>query len=326
MNRTLLGLAAALVGLSLMSPAAAGAAEHYPQKPVTLVVPQSPGSVADIMARAVSEPLSKTLGQPVVIENRNGASGIIGAERVARAQPDGYTLFVGSISTHGLNSGIYPNLSYDPVKDFVAITEIAESPLVIVTNPGAGIRTLADLIARAKETPGKLTFASAGNGSGSRFTGELLKAAAGINLVHVPYRGPAEAVTAVVGGEATLAVPSVPSTPAFIKAGRLQPMAVTSVKRAPLLPDVPTTAELGLGDVEFTSWTGLFAPAGTPDAIVDTLHRATLQVLAQPEVQKAIADTGAATVGSSRADFTQFVAGQVAKWTKAARDANITEK
>ncbi|WP_127088835.1 Bug family tripartite tricarboxylate transporter substrate binding protein [Aquabacter cavernae] len=312
-------------GLAVLLPTAVMADEPYPQKPITVVVPQSPGSVADIMARAVSGPLSKALGQPVVVDNRNGASGIIGAERVARAKPDGYTLFVGSVSTHGLNSGIYKTLSYDPLKDFAPITQIADSPLVIVTSPESQIRTLNELIARAKANPGKLTFASAGNGSGSRFTGELLKASAGIDLTHIPYRGPAEAVAAVVGGEATIAIPSAPSTPTFIKSGRLVPLAVTGTTRSDLLPDVPTTTELGHPSIVFTSWTGLFAPAGTPQSVIDLLYTTTKQVLAQPEVKKVLADAGATPVGSTPAEFRVFVEEQVAKWTKAAKDANIAE-
>lgn len=315
----------AAAGLAALLPFSAMAEEAYPQKPVTIVVPQSPGSVTDIVARAISGPLSKALGQPVVIDNRNGASGIIGAERVARAKPDGYTLFVGSVSTHGLNSGIFKTLPYDPLKDFAPITQITDSPLVIAVNPDSKIRTLSELIQRAKAEPGKLTFASAGNGSGSRFTGELLKASAGIDLTHVPYRGPAEAVAAVVGGEATLAIPSAPSTPTFIKSGRLLPLAVTGATRTDLLPDVPTTAELGYPSVAFTSWTALFAPAGTPEPIVQQLYRTTKAVLAEPEVRKALSDVGASPVGSTPDELRAFVESQVATWTKAARDANISE-
>lgn len=315
---------AALSLLTILGPAQAQ--EKYPGKPITLVVPQSPGSVADIMARAVAEPLSKALGQPVVIDNKNGASGIIGAEKVVRSKPDGYTLFVGSVSTHGLNSGIYPTLSYDPLKDFEPITEIANTPLVLVVNPGSGIKTTSDLVARAKAEPNKLTYASAGNGSGSRFTAVLFTTATGIDMTHIPYRGPAEAVAAVVSGEATLAVPSVPSTPAFIKGGRLTALAVTGPVRSALLPEVPTTAELGLPDVAFTSWTGLFAPAGTPKDITDLLYKTTAEVLKQPEVIKNIGDVGGTVSGSTPQDFAVFVAGQVAKWTKAARESGITEK
>lgn len=315
----------AAAGLAALLPLSAMADDAYPQKPVTLVVPQSPGSVTDIVARAITGPLSKALGQPVVVDNRNGASGIIGAERVARAKPDGYTLFVGSVSTHGLNSGIFKTLPYDPLKDFAPITQITDSPLVIVVNPDSKIRTLNDLIQRAKAEPGKLTFASAGNGSGSRFTGELLKASAGIDLTHIPYRGPAEAVAAVVGGEATVAIPSAPSTPTFIKSGRLVPLAVTGATRTDLLPDVPTTAELGHPSVAFTSWTALFAPAGTPEPIIQQLYRVTRAVLAEPEVRKALADVGASPVGSTPDELRAFVEAQVATWTKAARDANISE-
>ncbi len=316
--------ASLLPGLGLST---ASAADPYPTKPILLVVPQSPGSVADIMARTIAKPLGDTLGQPIVVENRAGASGIIGAQAVARAKPDGYTLLIGSVSTHGLLSGTEKNLAYDPIKDFEAISQINDSPLVLVVNPSSGINTLGEYVARAKSKPGELTYASAGNGSGSRFTIELLRLQAGkLDMIHVPYRSPMEAVRAVVANEASIASPSIPSAPELIRAGRLRALAVTGTARSNLLPDVPTTAEAGYPGVLFTSWTGLFAPAGTPKAIVEKINQAVNQALTRPEVVKSIVDSGASPVSKSPDAFASFVREEVTKWVKAAREANITSE
>ncbi|QHI96717.1 tripartite tricarboxylate transporter substrate binding protein [Xylophilus rhododendri] len=295
----------------------------YPNKPITLVVPQSPGSVADIMARLVGKSLGDILGQPVVVENRSGASGIIGAQAVARARPDGYTLLVGSVSTHGLLSGTEKNLAYDPVKDFAAVAQINDSPLVLVVHPALGVKSLREFVGLARSRPGQLSYASTGNGSGSRFTVELLRLQERLDMIHVPYRSPMEAVRAVVAGEASIASPSIPSAPDLIRAGRLQALAVTGDSRSPLLPEVPTTAEAGYPGVVFTSWTGLFAPAGTPRAIVLQLNQAVKLALARPETVKGIVDSGASPVVRSPEAFGAFVRGEVFKWTQAARDAGI---
>lgn len=325
-----LALFAVLASAALFTPSAtviaAEYAPNYPNKSVLLVVPQSPGSVADIMARVVARGLSERLGQPVVVDNRPGASGIIGAQYVAHARPDGYTLLVGSVSTHGLLSGVEKKLPYDPVADFEAVAQINDSPLVLVVNPATGIRTLSAFVAEAKAKPGGLSYASAGNGSGSRFTIELLRLQERLDMIHVPYRSPMEAVRAVVAGEATIASPSVPSVPELIRAGRLQALAVTSPSRSPLLPDVPTTTEAGYPEVQFTSWTGLFAPAGTPRAIVKQLNDAIAVVLAQPDTIKAIVDSGASPVTRTPDAFGAFVRSEVVKWTRAAQLAGITSE
>ena len=296
----------------------------YPQKPILLIVPQSPGSVADIMARLVGKAVGERLGQPVVVENRPGASGIIGAQAVARAKPDGYTLLIGSVSTHGLLSGTEKKLPYDPIKDFEPIAQINDSPLVLVVSPSSGIRTVGDLVTRAKAQPGALSYASAGNGSGSRFTIELLRLQGKLDMIHVPYRSPMEAVRAVVAGEATVASPSIPSAPDLIRAGRLHALAVTGAQRSALLPDVPTTAEAGYPSVVFTSWTGLFAPAHTPRPIVDKINQAVAQALRDPEVVKSIKEGGATPVIAKPDQFGRFVHTEVTKWTQAARDVGIT--
>lgn len=318
LRRTLIGLACSslLVG-------GAHASSSYPEQTVQIIVPQSPGSVADIMARVMGKALTKQLGQTVVIVNRPGASGIIGAQAVATAKPNGYTLLVGSVSTHGLLSVTEKSLSYDPIKDFEPISQINDSPLALVVNPNSGINTVQELVDKARAEPNHLTYASAGNGSGSRFTIELLRLAADIDMLHVPYRSPMEAVMAVVSGEGTVASPSVPSIPALIESGQLRALAVTGTQRAALLPDVPTTAEAGYPSVVFTSWTGLFAPAGTPREIVDKLNSAVEVALRDPEVIQSIESSGAQPIRNSPEEFAQFVAAEMAKWKKTGADAGI---
>lgn len=312
----------ALAGSTALA-ATAPATAAYPDKPIRLIVPQSPGSVADIMARVLSEPLSKRLGQPIVVENKAGASGAIAAQSVARAPADGYTLLVGSVSTHGLLSSLDPNLAYDPLKDFAPITQINDAPLVLVVNPASGIHSLKELAERARAQPGQLTYASAGNASGSRFAVELLRLNGKLDMLHVPYRSPAEAVRAVVANEATLGSPSLPSTPELIRAGRLRALAVTSESRAALLPDVPTASEAGFPSVVFYNWTGLFAPAQTPAPMVTRLYEAIREALHDPEVVKAIETSGARPIGQSPEAFTAFIRAEVDKWTRTARDADI---
>ncbi|MFT4192652.1 MAG: tripartite tricarboxylate transporter substrate-binding protein [Comamonas sp.] len=300
------------------------AQENYPTKPVRLVVPQSPGSVADIMARVLSQPLGEALGQPIVVENRAGASGALAAQAVARAQPDGYTLLVGSISTNGgLLSAIDKTLPYDDLKDFEPITQINDAPLVLIASPETGIRTLADLAAQAKAKPGQLTYASAGNSSGSRFVVELLRLDGRLDLRHIPYKAPAEAVRAVVAAEATIGAPSLPSAQALVKAGRLNALAVTSKERSHLFPDVPTTVEQGYPSAVLYNWTGLFAPAGTPRPVVEKLAAAARQALQNEEVIRVIRESGANPIGQSPQAFRAFVESEVHKWHQAVVDAGV---
>ncbi|MCL2894746.1 Bug family tripartite tricarboxylate transporter substrate binding protein [Brenneria tiliae] len=314
-------MAALLLGTSAVAMAAAGS---YPDKPITLIVPQSPGSVADIMARVLSKPLGDLLQQTIVVENRAGASGAIGAQAVARAAPDGYTILVGSISTNGgLLSAIDKSLPYHPINDFEPITQINDAPLVLIASPQTGLKSLADLAQRAKRQPGALTYASAGNSSGSRFVVELLRLEGKLDLRHIPYRAPAEAVRAVVAGEATIGAPSLPSAQSLVAAGRLNALAVTSNERSPLFPDVPTTAEQGFPSAVLYNWTGLFAPAGTPRAIIDKFGAAARQALTDAEVVKVIRESGANAIGQSPEAFRVFVESEVRKWHQAVEDSGI---
>lgn len=327
--KTILRAAAPIAVATLVLGLAAGNAAandtaSFPSKPVRLIVPQSPGSVADIMARVLSKPLGEALKQTIVVENRPGASGAVAAQAVARAVPDGYTILVGSISTNGgLLSAIDKTLPYDDLKDFEPITQINDAPLILITSPDTGIDSLAALSARAKQQPGKLTYASGGNSSGSRFVVELLRLNGRLDMRHIPYRAPAEAVRAVVAGEATIGAPALPGAQALVNAGRLKALAVTSNERSHLFPDVPTTVELGYPSAVLYNWTGLFAPAGTPRAIVDKLADATRNALKNEAVIKVIRDSGANVIGQKPEDFRKFVEAEVGKWHKAVADAAI---
>lgn len=317
-------LTAATFALGAMTGAAAASrVDDYPSKPVRLIVPQSPGSVADIMARVLSKPLGDLLGQNLVVENRPGASGAIAAQAVAQAAPDGYTLLVGSISTHGLLSAIDKSLPYDPLGDFEPITQINDAPLVLITGPGTRLNSLADLADRARREPGKLTYGSAGYSSGSRFVVELLRLDGQLDMHHIPYRAPAEAVNAVVSGEVTIGAPSLPGAQALINEGRLRALAVTGKERSHLFPEVPTTVELGYPSAVLYNWTGLFVPAGTPQPIVEQLNQAARSALTDPEVVRVIRASGANVIGQSADDFRTFVESEVRKWQQAVTDTGI---
>lgn len=303
---------------------ASDAATNYPGKPITLIVGQSPGSVSDIMARVLSKPLGDILKQTIVVENRPGASGAIAAQAVAKAAPDGYTILVGSISTNGgLLSAIDKSLPYHPINDFEPITQINDAPLILITSPGTKINSLQDLAERARQQPGALTYGSGGNSSGSRFVVELLRLDGKLDMRHIPYRAPAEAVRAVAAGEATIGAPALPGAQALIAAGKLKALAVTSNERAELFPDVPTTAELGFPSAVLYNWTGLFAPAGTPKPIIDKFSDAARKALSDAEVVKVIKESGANVIGQSPEEFRQFVESEVQKWHKAVEDTGI---
>ncbi|GEQ78119.1 MFS transporter [Comamonas testosteroni] len=317
-------IAVSTLTLGALAGTAAANDAAYPSKPVRLIVPQSPGSVADIMARVLSKPLGIALKQTIVVENRPGASGALAAQAVARATPDGYTILVGSISTNGgLLSAIDKSLPYDDLKDFEPITQINDAPLILITSPETGINTLADLSARAKQQPGKLTYASAGNSSGSRFVVELLRLDGHLNMRHIPYRAPAEAVRSVVAGEATIGAPALPGALSLVNAGRLKALAVTSNERSHLFPNVPTTVELGYPSSVLYNWTGLFAPAGTPKPVINKIAEATRNALKDEEVIKVIRESGANVVGQSPQDFRKFVESEVRKWHKAVTDSAV---
>ena len=307
-----------LVGLVAFAAAAAPMgvqAQAWPSKPIKYVVPFAPGGTTDILARTVGEKLSIALGQPVVVENKPGAGGGVGADFTAKAAPDGYTIMGGTISTHAINASLYSNLPYDPVKDFAAITLIARVPNLLVINPDIKAKNVAELIALMKANPGKFTFASSGNGTSQHLSGELFKSMAGVDMQHIPYKGSPPALQDVVGGQVSMTFDNITTAWPLTKAGKLRPLAVTTAKRSSIAPEVPTLAESGLPGFEVGSWQGVFAPAGTPPEIVKRLNAEIVKILNMPDVKERLVALGAEPVGDTPEQFSAYVKSEVAKWS-----------
>jgi tripartite-type tricarboxylate transporter receptor subunit TctC len=298
-------------------------AQTYPAKPLRIIIAQAPGSATDVISRVVGNRLSEALGQPVVIEARPGAGGALGTEAAARSAPDGYTLFMGNNSTHGSNPALYAKLPYDAVNDFAPISMVASVPYVLVVNPSLPVGTLDQLIAMAKSQPGKINYASAGNGSTHHFCGELLKSMAGINLVHVPYKGSPPGVAAVVAGEVGVMFANLTDIGGQLRAAKVKPLAVTSTSRAASLTEVPTLAEAGLPGFEILSWFALLAPAGTPAPVIGRLNAETLKVLARPDVQSTLGAQGLTVAGSSPQQVSAHIRSEIAKFSRIAKAAGI---
>jgi tripartite-type tricarboxylate transporter receptor subunit TctC len=296
--------------------AAGAAAQSYPTKPIRLVVPFPPGGTTDILAREVGQRLSASLGQTVVIDNRPGAGGNIGAELVAKSAPDGYTLLMCTVSTHAINPNLYAKLPYDHVADFAPVILVASVPNVLEVTPSLPVNSVADLIKLAKEKPGQINFASSGSGTSIHLSGELFKTMAGVDMTHVPYKGSAPALTDLIGGQVQVMFDNLPSSLPQIKAGKLRAIAVTSAQRAPALPNVPTIAESGLPGFEATSWFGVVAPAGTPPAIVARLNADMNQWLQTPEAREKLLAQGAAAAGGSPEQFAAYIRAETEKWAK----------
>ena len=296
-------------------------AQGYPNKPVRLIVPQSPGGGADILARAVAAKLSETWGHQVVVENRAGAAGIIGTEAAAKATPDGYTLLMGAIGANGINPGLYPNLPYDSRKDFAPVTMVASAPLLVVVHPSVPLNSTKELIAFAKSQPGKINFASAGSGNATHLAGELFKTMANVDITHVPYKGATPAETDLIGGQVQLMFSSILSALPHVKAGRMKALAVTSLRRSSLAPELPTVAESGLPGYEMNPWYGVFAPAGTPRPVIDKIHRDIVRILQLPDVKERFAALGAEPVGNTPEQFGAFVDAEITKWSKVIKDS-----
>jgi tripartite-type tricarboxylate transporter receptor subunit TctC len=289
-------------------------AQAWPSKPIRYVVPFAAGGSTDIMGRTIAEKLSVALGQPVVVENKPGAGGGLGAAEVAKAAPDGYTIMGGTISTHAINASLYKDLPYDPVKDFVAITLIARVPNMLVVNNDVKAKDVAELIKLMKANPGKWNFASAGNGTSQHLSGELFKGMAGVEMQHIPYKGSPPALTDVMGGSVSMTFDNITTAWPLAKAGKLRALAVTTAKRSPVAPEVPTLAESGLPGYEVGSWQGVFAPAGVPPAIVARLNTEIVKIINMPDVQKKIIELGAEPVGDTSEQFGAFVKTEVVKW------------
>lgn len=306
--------------LALASGQAIGQA--YPSKPVRLVVAYPPGGGTDNLARMIAPKLSERLGQPVIIENKPGAAGQIGVSYVAKAQPDGYTLLVGTDSEMMWNVGLYDKLPYDPVKDFAPISRLSSNPLIFAVNPSVPAKSLQDLIAMAKAQPGKLFYSE--GAPVFRVAGELFKQRAGVKIGHVPYKGTAPAVTAAVAGEVQMVSSSIGPLLGNLSAGKLRGLAITSAKRNPLTPEIPTMAEAGIPDFVVVPWTGLFAPAGTPSEIVERINKEVAVVLAQDDVKGRMAKLGVELGGMPAAEFAAMHRADVAKWPKIVRDLGIS--
>ncbi|AJG21057.1 Bug family tripartite tricarboxylate transporter substrate binding protein [Cupriavidus basilensis] len=318
-------LASTCVG-TLTVPAPAQAADPYPNKPIRLVVPFPAGGTTDIMARAVAAELSKLQGWNVVVDNRPGAGGNIGTDMVAKAAPDGYTLLMGTVGTHGINQSLYGKLPFDPVKDFTPITEVASVPNVLVVNPAFAqqnrINSVTDLIAHARANPGKLNMASSGNGTSIHLAGELFKTQTRTFMVHFPYKGSGPALTDLAGGTMQLMFDNLPSSMALIKSGKLKALAVTSAKPSPALPGVPTVAEAArLPGFEASSWFGLLAPAGTPHEIVARVQQEVARALGTPAMREKMLAQGADPVGNTPEQFAAFIRAELTKWAKVVKDS-----
>ena len=315
-----LALAAALCAVSS---AAAIAQNNYPTKPVRLIVPFPPGGSTDIIARLVGQKLGERLGQEIVIDNRGGAGGTIGTEIAVRANPDGYTLTMGTTGTHAIAAGLYSKLQYDPIDDFAPLTLVASTPYLLVVNPGVKANSLKEFVALVKSQPGKLAFASAGTGNTTHLAMEMLKLAAGIEIVHVPYNGGRAALTPTLAGQVQALFISVPEVLAHAKAGTLRPLAVSTAKRSPSLPDVPTVAESGYPGFEVSLWVGFFAPKGTPAPILNRLHGELVKIAQSPEMKNQFEKNGAEAVTNSRGELTHLVRSDINKYTKVIKAAGI---
>jgi tripartite-type tricarboxylate transporter receptor subunit TctC len=312
----------AFLACTLVATAAAAHAQTYPSKPIRLLVGFPPGGAADFVARALGDPLGRALGQPVVIENRPGAGSSIAAELVARAAPDGYTILIASPSSISVNPVLNPKIGYNAQSDFAPITQVTASPLILAVHPSLGVASVRELIDAAKKAPGRLNFASSGNGSAPHLAAVLFNRTAGVELVHVPFKGGAPAVQSVLAGDTQVAFATPPSVLPQIQAGRLRGLAITSKAGSPLIPGVPGMAEAGLPDYEISFWYGFFAPAATPRSIVQRLFDATAGVLQRPEVKEMLAREGTEAAGSrSPEEFAAFLAEDAKLWARLVKES-----
>ncbi len=312
-----------LAALALAACAPLAQAQNYPTKPVRIVVPYPAGGTTDIIARIAAAQLAERLKQPFVVENRAGASGAIGSVAVSQAAPDGYTLVMGTASSHGINSALQKNLPYDAVKDFAPVTVVASTPNIVVVHPSVPAKTLGELLALAKAKPGTINFGSTSPGGSPHMSAELLKMMAGADLTHVPYKGAAPMLTDLIGGQIQVGFDNLPSTIGFVRSGKVRALAVTTPQRWPGASDIPTVAESGVPGYEVSGWFGLLAPAGTPKAVLDTLQSAVAQAVQQPEVAKQLRDLGAEPVANKPEAFARDIAADVDKWRKVVQATGV---
>jgi tripartite-type tricarboxylate transporter receptor subunit TctC len=294
-------------------------ADDYPSHPIRIVVPFAAGGTSDLVTRILGQALGTALKVAVVVDNRPGAGGNIGSDLVAHAAPDGYTLLMGTVATHGINATLYKKMPFDPVEDFAPISLVASTPSVLEVNPSLPVKSVQDLIDYAKANPGKLYFGSAGNGSSHHLAGELFDSMAGVKMTHVPYRGTAAAVTDTIAGQVQVIFDTLPSAMPFVKSGQLRAIAVTSSRRDPALPNLPTLAESGLPGYEVGSWYGLLAPAGTPPAVVEKISKLVAQLVRRPDIKQKLLEQGATPVGDTPAEFAAHIASELKKWAPVVR-------
>jgi tripartite-type tricarboxylate transporter receptor subunit TctC len=304
--------------------AAASPAANYPSKPIKLVVPFPPGGPLDTVARALGQAMTASWGQPVVVDNRPGAGGGIGADVVAKSPPDGYTILMGAVSTHAINVTLYKKIPYDPLRDFVPVTQVADVPNVLVVNPALPVHSVVELIAYAKAHPGTLNFASGSNGSTGHLAGELFKSMAHIDMQHIPYKGSAPAISDLLAGQVSLMFDNLASATPLIKSGKLRALAVTTAKRTPFFPELPTIAEAGLPGFDLSTWFGVFAPAGTPPEIVTKLNVELVRILKTPEMKEHMANLGVEPVGNTPEQFLAYIRNEIPKYAKVIRESGAS--
>ena len=298
-------------------------AQNYPNRPIRIVVVSTPGGSVDTMARVVGPKLAERWGQQVIVDNRPGAGGAIAAELVARSPADGYTLIMGTVASLATNVSLRKSLPYDPVRDFAPITLVATQNLMLLIHPSIPATSVKELVALAKRQPGQLSFASAGNGTGGHLSGELFKLLAGIDMLHVPYKGVAPALIDVISGQVSMTFASILSGHPHARSGKLRALAVTGAKRSPAVPELPTMIEAGVKGYESATWYGLLAPAGTPPDIVAKLNAEVVSILKQPETHERLSKEGADPVGNTPAEFGKFIRSEIAKWGKVIKAAGI---
>ncbi|PLP99505.1 tripartite tricarboxylate transporter substrate binding protein [Cupriavidus pauculus] len=318
----MLGALLAAVTVAVAAPRIAHAADAWPVKPIQLLIPYPPGGSADLLARPLGAKLQERLGQPIVLDYRPGAGGTIASQALARSKPDGYTLIM-VLAAHAINPSLYPKLPYDTRKDFAPVSLVANLPLILAGSASLQARNVADLIAQAKAAPGKITFGSAGNGNTGHLAGELFDSMTGVKMTHVPYKGSAQVVNAMLAGDIQLTFDSISTSMPQIRAGKMRALAVTSAKRAAMAPDVPTLAEAGVPGFDINGWYAILAPAGTPRDIVDKLSTEIAAVLAQPELRAQIAANGYEPVGSTPAALGAHIDAELVRWNKVVTNAGV---
>ncbi|OWQ91509.1 MFS transporter [Roseateles aquatilis] len=316
-------LRAAALALTAVAATSAEAADNWPSQPVKVIVPFAPGGTSDVLAREIAARLQVSLKQTIVVDNKAGAGGVLGADNVAKAAPDGYTVLLGTIATHAINPALLPKMPYNAAKDFAPVILLGKISNVLLVGPGSSAKTVKDIIAQAKAKPGDLTFASAGQGTSQHLSGEVFRLLTGADLTHVPYKGSAPAIQDVMGGQVPMSFETVTVALPQIKGGKVRALAVTSAKRSAQLPDVPTLAESGVPGFDVSSWQAFYMPAGTPPAIVAKFNAEVQKIVATPEVKAKMETLGLEYTPNSPQQFAEFQRAEQARWAKVIKDGNV---